>query len=139
MSWQCCAPQNRFRRQSASVVSYRREEDLMSLQTKANRFAMAMMVVGALIVVPVRGFAQAGFRNTGDMTFSRVSHAAAPLADGSVLVVSDFSAERYDPVSNAFTFIATLDLAHGVGLTATVLVDGRVLLTGGQVGDNSVA
>jgi hypothetical protein len=79
----------------------------MSLYTKARAMLVTVMVVAALTGVPARGYAQApGFRNTGDMTFARFSYAAVVLADGTVLVVSDFSAERYDPAANTFTLIA---------------------------------
>src|SRR6185503_7474965 len=82
---------------------------------------------------------QPGFRNTGDMTFSRASYASAVLADGRVLVVSENTAELYNPDTNSFVFFAVLPTSHGSGLTATVLADGRVLVVGGQVFDNSVA
>jgi hypothetical protein len=112
----------------------------MSLYTKAQAMLVTVMVVSSLTVLPARGFAQApGFRNTGDMTFARFSHAAVVLADGTVLVVSDFSAERYDPAANTFTFFAFLNPNHGRGLTATRLADGRVLVVGGQIADHSIA
>src|SRR5688500_17076172 len=112
----------------------------MSLYTKARAMLVRVMVVAALTGVPARGYAQApAFRNTGDMTFARFWYAAVVRADGDVLVVSDLSAERYDPAANTFTLIAFLNPTHGRGLTATLLADGRVLVAGGQIGDQSVA
>ena len=61
------------------------------------------------------------------------------LPDGSVLVASNTSAERYEPATDSFTFLGVLTVNRGSGLTATLLADGRVLLVGGQPGDFSEA
>ncbi|HXD89445.1 MAG TPA: kelch repeat-containing protein, partial [Candidatus Binataceae bacterium] len=76
---------------------------------------------------------------TTTMTTPRVSHAAALLQNGSVLIAGGLddtltalaSAEIYDAVAKTFTATAaSMDTARSVH-TATALVDGTVLIVGG--------
>ena len=86
------------------------------------------------------------FTATGSMTISRTGHTATRLSDGRVLIaggVQDFgpgtvpiplgpgfaSAELYDPVSGAFSSTGSMSEGRS-GHTATLLVDGTVLVTG---------
>ncbi|MGH8276565.1 MAG: Kelch repeat-containing protein, partial [Steroidobacteraceae bacterium] len=87
------------------------------------------------------------FTATGSMTVSRSGHTATLLPDGRVLIaggVLDFgaggtvpvpegpgaaSAELYDPVSGTFTSTGSMSVGRS-GHTATLLVDGTVLLAG---------
>jgi hypothetical protein len=87
------------------------------------------------------------FTATGSMTISRSGHTATRLPDGRVLIaggVQDFgtggtfpvpqgpgvaTAELYDPVSGTFTSTGSMSEGHS-GHTATLLVDGTVLVTG---------
>jgi hypothetical protein len=79
---------------------------------------------------------------TGNMTARRDGHSATPLPDGTVLIAgglqsessADFSAtaELYDPATA--TFSRTGDMTtRRYGQTATLLLDGRVLIAGGDL------
>jgi Galactose oxidase, central domain len=86
------------------------------------------------------------FTATGSMTVSRSAHTATLLPDGRVLItggIQDFgpgtvpiplgpgvaSAELYDPVSGTFTSTGSMSEGRS-GHTATLLIDGTVLVTG---------
>ena len=80
---------------------------------------------------------------TPTLKTGRVTHAATLLASGQVLITGGFStavfpspalntAELYDPTTNAFTALAGTMRSVRNNYTATRLLDGRVLLTGGQ-------
>ena len=87
------------------------------------------------------------FTATGDMTTPRDSHAAVLLPDGAVLITGGYgmgpvgnsccvslgslaSAELYDSSTGTFTATGNMT-ARRAGHTATVLNDGRVLITSG--------
>jgi hypothetical protein len=85
------------------------------------------------------------FRPIGDMTTARAYHTATLLPDGTVLIAggegkpylnptASTTAEIYDPATGAFSRTGDMTGAH-VGHTATLLLDGRVLLTGGYIPD----
>ncbi|HSD25852.1 MAG TPA: kelch repeat-containing protein [Vicinamibacteria bacterium] len=80
-----------------------------------------------------------GFKPTGGLSWSRYFAASVSLPDGSVLVASENTIERYDPAQGVFFLVAYGPVNHGSGLTATRLADGRILIVGGQYGDVSVA
>jgi hypothetical protein len=79
---------------------------------------------------------------TGNMTQARTDHTATLLLDGRVLVTGghsdyrgvpdrDRSAELYDPATGTWTATGAMSLPH-YGGTATLLLDGTVLLAGGD-------
>ena len=81
------------------------------------------------------------FAATGNMTRSRSYHTATPLGDGTVLIagselnafgdIASTSAELYDPATG--TFSRTGDMTtRRFGHTATLLLDGAVLIAGGR-------
>jgi N-acetylneuraminic acid mutarotase len=76
------------------------------------------------------------------MTTSRASHTATLLPNGKVLLTGGFggangsttalnSAELYDPIANTFTALSATMTTARAGHTATLLPNGKVLLTGG--------
>ena len=69
------------------------------------------------------------FVATGSMASARLGTATL-LPDGTVLVVAGNSAEVYDPVLGGFRAAGDLNFARR-GHAATLLADGRVLVTGG--------
>jgi hypothetical protein len=88
--------------------------------------------------------AEGNFTPTGSMTQARSQDAATLLSDGRVLIVGGTdqakpvtSAEVYDPVTG--TFGATGPTLQSVGspgdFSSTLLLDGRVLITGGNASD----
>jgi len=82
------------------------------------------------------------FSPTGSMTTARQNHAATLLGDGRVLIVGGTangvtgpfgtlaSAEIYDPASGKFTATGSMTTARS-GPTATLTLDGRVMVIGG--------
>jgi hypothetical protein len=87
------------------------------------------------------------FTATGDLTAVRYEHAATLLRSRKVLLLGGFvpatdtgnndgltSAELYDPSSGAFAETAGSMSAHRVPPTATLLLDGKVLVSGGPHG-----
>lgn len=87
--------------------------------------------------------AHGSFQSTGNMAGERGGHTATLLADGKVLVAGgsesddefqydegSAAAEVYDPAIGAFTPTGIMTAAR-VGHNATLLADGKVLITGG--------
>jgi N-acetylneuraminic acid mutarotase len=83
------------------------------------------------------------WRAAGNMTTARNSHTATLLLTGKILVVAGFnnepvnsaqkSVELYDPANRSWTSTADLNVVRG-NHAATLLTDGRVLVTGGNGG-----
>ena len=83
--------------------------------------------------------------NTGSMTSKRNYHATTQLSDGKVLVVGGesggdnsqlSSAEIYDPVAGTWTKTGSMNVARKGGHTATLLSNGKVLVTGGTTNNS---
>ena len=67
----------------------------------------------------------------GNMLFARAAHDAVLLPDGKILIVSQ-GAELYDPVTRTFTVAGNARCVNRSGAKATLLADGRALITGGR-------
>jgi hypothetical protein len=86
--------------------------------------------------------------STGSMRTTRIGHTVTPLPDGKVLVAGGSvggglfggpplaSAELYDPRTGAWTATGTMTTPRA-SQTATLLLDGRVLVVGGGVDVNT--
>jgi N-acetylneuraminic acid mutarotase len=83
---------------------------------------------------------------TGSLSTSRVYHIAVRLANGKVLVAGGYgdsyltyltTSEIYDPDTGGWSAAGNLSVARVEGATATLLADGRVLVTGGSPGGSS--
>lgn len=98
------------------------------------RIALACLLA---VAANTAAFAAAGFIKAGPMASPRVSAGAVTLPDGSVLVASGDSVERFDPATRTFSLAGALTTNRGSGLTATLLGTGRVLIVGGQAFDAS--
>ncbi len=107
--------------------------------TSTGRRAVGLGLVAIPLWLAAISAQAEGFWPAGGLYDSRVSAASVGLPDGSVLVTSGSTMERYDPASRVFFLVAYLPVNHGAGLTATRLADGRVLIVGGQYLDASVA
>jgi len=90
------------------------------------------------------------FVPTGNLNAPRISHTATLLNDGRVLITGGYrgysrpggtidgqlnSAELYDPVSGTFSPTGSMTTSRS-GHTAALLLDGRVLVTGGFADDD---
>lgn len=86
------------------------------------------------------------FTETGSMKNKRVGHSATLLRDGRVLITGGSneifylgalrSAEIYNPATGEFSETEEMNVAR-LGHRSVLLPDGRVLVTGGQSGDES--
>src|SRR5690242_2627028 len=95
-----------------------------------------------LVSVAWSGAWAAGWSSAAPMSSPRSMHSATRLANGNVLVAGGFyivgtawtyptAAEQYNPSTNTWTSAGTL-LRGRRAHTATLLQDGRVLVTGGE-------
>jgi hypothetical protein len=101
--------------------------------------------VPAIRAVEVRAPGDGTWGETGAMRVGRRAHTATVLADGRVLIVGGLiccsdgeelftgAAEVYDPIEGSTLPTGSLHLARGFH-AATLLADGRVLVSGGWVG-----
>ncbi|MEQ9569651.1 MAG: kelch repeat-containing protein [Longimicrobiales bacterium] len=80
---------------------------------------------------PATGF----FSQAGTLAEPRVGHAQITLPDGRVLAIGGAErsdAELWEPETGNFRSTVRMVSRHGMGLTATRLLDGRVLVLGGD-------
>ncbi|GEM_PF-2570988 len=91
--------------------------------------ALATLLVFALWQA-ASGRAAGSWRAAGNLSSPRSGQTATVLNDGTVLVVSGPSAERYYPAQGAWTQTGSPNVARS-SHTTTLLADGRVLVAGG--------
>jgi Kelch motif len=113
--------------------------------TGQNIRATAKLMIPIVLVLGLIqsiALAQSGtFAATGNMTTPRSAHTAALLPNGKVLIAGGYqqtlpnsilsSAELYDPSTGTFTATDKMSIPRA-GHTATLLADGRVLISGGS-------
>lgn len=85
---------------------------------------------------PARAVQIDGFTATGSMTSTRSFAEAVTLTDGKVLVIggngdANNSLELYNPATGTFSSLPTPPSSPSIHFTATLLLDGRVLIAGG--------
>ncbi len=80
-----------------------------------------------------------GWSRTGSMTRQRAEDAAVLLPNGTVLLIggSPTSADVYNPATGTFTAVGSPVYDHETDVTATLLNDGHVLVTGGRSAPNA--
>ncbi len=107
-------------------------------------FALILLfnVIG-MFTFATQSFAVTGvFNLTGNMTVSRQQPVGVTLQNGNVLIVGgnqyERTAELYDPSTGTFTQTASnTTVDHWYGFTMTILQNGKVLITGGIVGQHT--
>lgn len=102
--------------------------------------AAVVAALAVLLLAPAFAHAAAGWARGAPMAVDRKAHTMTVLPDGDVLVTggqaietpwpSLASVERYHPATNSWRTVAPL-LHDRLSQTATLLDDGRVLVTGG--------
>lgn len=114
---------------------------------RARRFgliaAVLVMLIGGFAVSPSLVGASGTWATTGGMLTARAYHTATLLPNGKVLVVGGYgsigyygngslsSTELFDPATGTWTPAAPMNMARDQH-TATLLADGRVLVTSGE-------
>lgn len=101
---------------------------------------------GLVLAAEIYNPASGTFSLTGDLLVARSSHTATKLANGTVLIAGGYSgddfqpaldtAEIYDPATGAFASAGQLRVAR-VGHSASLLLNGQVLLAGGITNANN--
>ena len=134
-------------RSTATVVGLGPRIRYQVARTWRARGIVRLAVVGLLASLSLAGCAGAAtVSHSGSMLVARDQHTATLLLDGRVLIVggrsSDVddssglaSAEIYDPKAHTFTATGSMTTLR-TGHTATLLADGRVLITGGEDASN---
>ena len=118
----------------------------MKTKIKTLRAVISLCLSCLVIGLAQQGFAQGTWTVTGALNTARAFHTATLLPNGKVLVAGGetysnggfyfSSAELYDPATGTWTATGALNTTHS-SHTATLLPNGKVLLTGSDTGYGS--
>jgi N-acetylneuraminic acid mutarotase len=131
-----------------------------SLHEARTGHSVTRLANGRVLVTGGVGFEQRSYLSTSEIydpsagtwnlagplnTTPRAGHTATLLKSGKVLVVGDAisdpghylrgggSTEVFDPAANAWSLVGRMQLGRMYGHSATLLVDGRILVVGGTI------
>lgn len=94
---------------------------------------LAAAVALEVLLAGTASAASSSWASVGDMPRTQQDHESITLADGRVLIVGrGTEMDLFDPATGAFSTTGAARFSHGNGMRAIRLLDGRVLVAGGD-------